>query len=449
MLKRLVIEDMFGVHGNTYDLTFNQDLTILVGKNGTGKTTLLNFLSAILQRRFDRLLATRFGRATVVFEGFTLIVDKLGPKVVVFYEDYQDRARKAIDPDNQRAHNKLKHALLKIERDQFVPIPPPLNRYYHVSSGEPPLDEDSPPDGGFEVDVSCIYFPTYRRLEIDLGSIVEDFQRYPRPYRPRAIERLLDSSGGTVFSYSNRDIDEIVRRKWLHASQRINDRLNSLIRQFTVDLLEVGQTEERIGSWDLEELEATLLEGLTKAEVIEKEQIPLISSFIEAVRRGQEVLQSGQDLEKSWHSVMAAMLCGKIAHFGDLYKEARQDISAIEEPFTKLTVALSLFLDKVPSISEAEGTLQFNISESALSFMNLSAGEKQLVALMVYITLATQPGSVVLIDEPELSLHVTWQRELLGALLELAPQRQLIVSTHSPQIVSRFRDSTIALGEED
>jgi predicted ATP-dependent endonuclease of OLD family len=55
-------------------------------------------------------------------------------------------------------------------------------------------------------------------------------------------------------------------------------------------------------------------------------------------------------------------------------------------------------------------------------------------------------GSVFIAYEPELSLHLTWQRMMLPSILELSPNSQIIVATHSPSIISKESDK-IDLGE--
>ena len=55
---------------------------------------------------------------------------------------------------------------------------------------------------------------------------------------------------------------------------------------------------------------------------------------------------------------------------------------------------------------------------------------------------------VYIADEPELSLHVTWQEKLLKSLVTLGEQMQVIVATHSPDIVGGFHDKVIDLGRE-
>ena len=69
---------------------------------------------------------------------------------------------------------------------------------------------------------------------------------------------------------------------------------------------------------------------------------------------------------------------------------------------------------------------------------DLSSGEKQLVLMLIEIARRVVPGSVILIDEPEISLHPTWQRGLIAALDKIIEQydAQVILATHSLEIAT-------------
>jgi predicted ATPase len=68
----------------------------------------------------------------------------------------------------------------------------------------------------------------------------------------------------------------------------------------------------------------------------------------------------------------------------------------------------------------------------------LSSGEQQLLAIAYEMLFRTQPQSVVLLDEPELSLHVGWLQGLLSAFLEMGQGRNLefVIATHSPSVLA-------------
>lgn len=73
---------------------------------------------------------------------------------------------------------------------------------------------------------------------------------------------------------------------------------------------------------------------------------------------------------------------------------------------------------------------------------DLSSGEQQLLALAYELLFESARHSLVLLDEPELSLHVAWQRGLLAAFREIAEQRRLqfFVATHSPSVIAGHRE---------
>jgi predicted ATP-dependent endonuclease of OLD family len=54
-------------------------------------------------------------------------------------------------------------------------------------------------------------------------------------------------------------------------------------------------------------------------------------------------------------------------------------------------------------------------------------------------------SNVFIIDEPELSLHLRWQEMLLEKMIESNPRAQIIVATHSPEIVGELRDNCVSL----
>jgi predicted ATPase len=69
----------------------------------------------------------------------------------------------------------------------------------------------------------------------------------------------------------------------------------------------------------------------------------------------------------------------------------------------------------------------------------LSSGEKQLLIFLSETLLQERRSHIFLADEPELSLHVEWQEELVQNLIRMNPNAQVIFATHSPDIVGSFQ----------
>ena len=70
----------------------------------------------------------------------------------------------------------------------------------------------------------------------------------------------------------------------------------------------------------------------------------------------------------------------------------------------------------------------------------MSSGEKQIFIIFASLIfgLKNNKSGIYIIDEPEASLHLKWQREFVSSILEINPNIQLIFATHSPEIVGRY-----------
>ena len=84
-------------------------------------------------------------------------------------------------------------------------------------------------------------------------------------------------------------------------------------------------------------------------------------------------------------------------------------------------------------------------NQNRISIDQLSSGEKQILILLTAALIQADAPVVYVADEPELSLHVLWQERLLRSLVDLGGLIQVIVATHSPDIVGRFDDNVIEL----
>jgi len=79
------------------------------------------------------------------------------------------------------------------------------------------------------------------------------------------------------------------------------------------------------------------------------------------------------------------------------------------------------------------------------SIQRLSSGERHLLTFLATILLMGEEQDFILLDEPEISLNVDWQRKILSTIASLAPNSQIIVATHSPLIGRSYRKSVVGL----
>ncbi|MDE7414636.1 MAG: AAA family ATPase [Muribaculaceae bacterium] len=94
----------------------------------------------------------------------------------------------------------------------------------------------------------------------------------------------------------------------------------------------------------------------------------------------------------------------------------------------------SLFHDTDKHIEITGDKFIINANGTLLSIDDLSSGEKQILLLLLRIFLLQDKESIVLIDEPENSLDISWQYKLVDLLVNLNPNAQFFITTHSPSI---------------
>jgi energy-coupling factor transporter ATP-binding protein EcfA2 len=87
------------------------------------------------------------------------------------------------------------------------------------------------------------------------------------------------------------------------------------------------------------------------------------------------------------------------------------------------------------TIDRKSNEIQFYQRGEVLSPYQLSSGEKQLLVILMTVLVQNREPYVLLMDEPEISLHIEWQQQLISLIRKLNPHVQLILSTHSPALI--------------
>lgn len=123
--------------------------------------------------------------------------------------------------------------------------------------------------------------------------------------------------------------------------------------------------------------------------------------------------------------------------------DAETKLSVFEELNDKVKVFKEIlnehFLFKQIEVNQLDGITAFDVaSSSPIRLSELSSGEQHELVLIYDLLFVVEEGAVILIDEPELSLHVGWQRRFVTDILKIQELRdlQFVIATHSPQIIS-------------
>ena len=141
--------------------------------------------------------------------------------------------------------------------------------------------------------------------------------------------------------------------------------------------------------------------------------------------------------------MISAMLKNKNEKVGDVQKKVFNEINEI---FENLSIDV-----EVEDISQ-DGrniTLFTNSSGDEFDINELSSGEKQLFLRTLAIRMLNPENSIILIDEPELSLHPKWQQRIVDVYRKIGKNNQIIIATHSPHILGSVKKENIMLLDKD
>lgn len=128
------------------------------------------------------------------------------------------------------------------------------------------------------------------------------------------------------------------------------------------------------------------------------------------------------------NSIIAALQSGE----PDAAVKAQQ----LSEPKKKFQDLIDdLFSDTGKKIIRTENEIRFTQIGETLHPYQLSSGEKQMLVILLTVLIEDNLPYVLFMDEPEVSLHIEWQKRLIDLILDLNPNVQIILTTHSPAVI--------------
>ena len=253
-------------------------------------------------------------------------------------------------------------------------------------------------------EVNSLFFPTFRRIEggfarfsryvVDDDSVTYPPNRFRRRFVDRATEMLQDAMSRLSGEVSAFDDHKFV------ASISTDDIAKLLTEKY-------AHVSEKTN-----ELHANLSKDITQ-KISERKSSDDPNPILDSIQKRVEEDNKEKDLLLRPFSVLGERIRDIFQYNGIRLTAARITLGEVKE---------------------------------AIESDKLSAGEKQLLSFLCYNTFSEK--AAIFIDEPELSLHVDWQRRLLPTLLEQETGNQFFVATHSPFIYGKYPDKEIQLHED-
>jgi ABC-type branched-subunit amino acid transport system ATPase component len=450
----LQIDGLYGKRSISIPIEGNR--IILVGANGLGKSTVISILYLLLSRQWKKLAEFHFDVIRAEVGGQLLEIPK--KTLVAGVEGRRQAERWSMRLTGRHSPETrveaLQHLLLgePPAHEGATPDIAPLSQVqrrelYEIRGMLKPFVDDAARLTRISeclksaITAQVLYLPTYRRIEKELRTVFPEMDEELRRYRSqRALSaRREQSSFLELVEFGMQDVEANLLRVLSQMKDTARAELNSLTGSYLRDVVR-GQAQ----TYDprmLRELDEAAIARIL--ERIEENALDTNDKALlkQAVQRIRERTRSG-DSTASAQPDERAKADNYIAHYFGKLVETHNALTKQEVAIQDFSSICSKYLQgKQMVYDERAYSVQVVLEDGThLKLQDLSSGEKQIVSVFAHLLLDPGREFVVLIDEPELSLAVHWQKLLLPDLWASKRCVFLAAATHSPFIFDNELD---------
>lgn len=412
------------------DVKFHKDITLLVGINGCGKTSILNTIDWMLKPNLQLLAVTNYKKLEITF-----------------------------------TFNKKKYTLTAVKTNENV--------VFSITGSTKPVEPITIkllPYGLYEDDrLLEIYSQlSLEKHELPMWTLLKSFSKPTVITLDRTITAETDDSTYIEFKGTNQKkharsktplnhVEEVTAAKYADYRERSTRHDEELKARIVMSAL---QNPEAI-------FNDRSIKHLTPTEItkIERKVVEYLSKTIKT----DNVVSQVKDFFEAYRAITKSEQKNPIkdSYLIDFFMVQYRQVENLAKAFNDFELKnasafkeLKEYLETVNNfLNDSNKTLYFDDSMGKLVFSTLdrkkdelekksiallSSGEKQILILFTFLALISKNGGIFIVDEPELSLHPKWQHEFMDAFVKLCPKdTQLILATHSPDIVGKYKNSCV------
>ena len=436
-LQRIVVDGLFRIYDHDITLNLDSRVTLLHGPNGVGKTVVLGMINALLKKNFGYFRNVPFSRLRLEFhDGSVLQLESENATAVDesvyalrLTRDREERSAKVTGTSKAdvvaarigflRPNGLFPQTWVDVRDGEVLTAQEVLSRFSESApAGSGGMDEDTSWLGAFLERANAHLIEAQRLVRMDREPRTQH-KLWVGPWTPSMVSTVVECSqdfrtrlDDTMVQYGRQSqtLDQSFPQRLLSAGENLTvpelqERMSILDRK-TAELKEIGTLDETPGH-----------------------PFPVTNLVKDDLTQASVMTLYVRDTAK------------KLSALEDLASRTRLLLDNVNQKYRHKRIQLD----------REEGLVAESEDGKRLPLNSLSSGEQHELVLHYDLLFRVRSNTIVLIDEPELSLHVLWQKRFLPDLLEIVKVSEFdaLVATHSPYVVGERNDLMVGLGDAE
>lgn len=453
-IKRFEIEELFGIYN--VNIPFKDNINIFVGENGLGKTTILNALNYVIQGDSESLAAIEFKKMILTLGNDAKIViihDELMNNNISIRDrnrlyhylpndDYSYIAQRImLEILKEKTPNMLDDKITRekiydrIVRKYRYDLPPSiLEKIYNSVLKDKNFEKELKDSWEYKIyDYMkkwdrIIYLPTYRRIEEDFNSYIEnspDKDYYRKDKKKRNFSYL---------QFGMDDVQESIDMACSTLKNNTNEGFKAMTSNLLTNYVNINEKNDKL-DFNYKNFDASTLD-IVFSRLADKID-PSVKNKI------TDMLDENTVLGDKYHQYLISII-SELTSIYEKNKQIDDNLENFKNVCNTYLVNKSINYDKF----KIECKVEQNNTKQPIILKNLSSGEKQIISLFSKLYLNLEEKNIILFDEPELSLSILWQKRLVPDIINSNRCSFMAIITHSPFIFDNdFRERAIDIKE--
>ncbi|GHT94637.1 ATP-binding protein [Spirochaetia bacterium] len=434
-LKKFRVEKLFNTFDHEIEIN-SLGITIVIGENGIGKTVVLEMLEAIFNKHFNYLYQVIFNKIFLEFDdGDIWLIEKSEEKK-------KNIPIVTLQHISSKTNKTSKITLFKFDKNDFsisgfVAQHPYLRRmglnvWQDIRTGDTLTREDM-----------------LERYNDELMAGL--FLNEPSELPPQIMEKIQHNNVSLIKTQRLLYIDERNRSRTapVKTVAKYSEDLKVLIKSSLAQSTDLSSKLDRT-------YPNRMIEKINRSEESKTDDI---TSELKRLEEKRELLDKVGLIEIDKESKLQEIEENQkenetLKYVLQLYiEDSFEKLKIFDEPSQKIKMFLDIinkrFKHKKMFIDKEKGFLFKStiLLENEIPVDKLSSGEQNELVLFYELLFKSNKDSLILIDEPEISLHISWQNTFIHDLKEIAKLNDLtfLIATHSPDIISNNWDLRVEL----